>query len=292
LGPMLAEFACGGIEGASPSWSTRTRRRPAPHRPATTTDCFPYHVRREFFGATTAMSAATTKPDERKHNPNLSNRMSPAQDLRGLPPCLVDTGAMTVAVLTDKKKKLPDHEIEMSMRPPPIEGKRALSCANSPTCDNPLGPVGSVRVVMNPHTGRPRRDFKTKEYGMEMQTGCVRKFDMDVHKYHASRETPVSFPGWRGYPPDFSPSGQPIDYMLAKASPRGILGEPRLTESWHRGEQPPDRSGDTSQFTKTRHPLYQAEIRHMKVYDPAAMMKVLKYPKVGSQTMKFGFRNT
>ena len=93
----LAEFVGGGggidIPGASPAWSTRARRRPAPHRPATSTDCFPcaevrcarlragsgvilWVQRRHVYGATTALSTGSFVLGERKHCP-LSNQRGP-----------------------------------------------------------------------------------------------------------------------------------------------------------------------------------------------------------------------
>jgi len=299
----LAEFAMGGggidIPGSSPAWSTRARRRPAPHRPATSTDCFPCQERRHVYGATTALSTGSFVLGERKHCP-LSNLRGP-DDTSGLQPFLKQCGGMTVAASIDAKKKYPNHERLMSLTPQPPAGKRTIAGGTSPVCMNPLGPVGSVKVVIDPLTNAPRANFKSDEYCMKMLTGSVRKFPNDA-PYHASNETPVSFPGYTNYPPNCSPTGQPIDYMLHKKH-LSVLSEPKLTESWHRSRKPPGFSGDSTQFTRSVNPIYQNDIVHsalvlgksptgLRVYDPAAMAKMVKYPKLGSQTIKYGFRNT
>ena len=82
---------------------------------------------------------------------------------------------MTVAASIDAKKKYPNHERLMSLTPQPPAGKRTIAGGTSPVCMNPLGPVGSVKVVIDPLTNAPRANFKSDEYCMKMLTGSVRK---------------------------------------------------------------------------------------------------------------------
>ena len=73
------------------------------------------------------------------------------------------------------------------------------------------------------------RDNKSKEAKFSDQTGSVRKFDMDTLASHASKETPVSFPGWRGYPPDRNDAGQKVDYSMS--SNGGFFSQKKLTDT-------------------------------------------------------------
>jgi len=88
---------------------------------------------------------------------------------------------------------------------------------------------------------------------------------MDLLECHASRETPVTFPGWRGYPPTYNDSGDKIDYSLS--SNGGAFAEKKLTETrivqHGRRVQTPHTAGNTTWHNKIKDRKYQTELRHI-----------------------------
>merc|ERR1711912_108822 len=89
---------------------------------------------------------------------------------------------------------------------------------------------------------------------------------MNVVLAHASRETPVSFPGWKGYPPSYNQNGTWIDYALQ--SNGGVFAQRQLTaSSYAQGPRAIKTAGNSSWEIKSKDRQYQSELRHMRGTD-------------------------
>jgi len=176
---------------------------------------------------------------------------------------------------TQSKRLLPKWEERMSEHRSSPSGKKWLTGTSSPVFNGLGFGIGAVRKVIDPISGEPRSNNRSKERTLQDATGSVRKFDMDILKSHASTETPVAFPGWRNYPPTYSPTGQKIDYMLS--SHGGSIAERQIGDSRH-AKADAFVAGNTNVFVRQRNPMYQTDIIHMgSRYDPLKMGEVRSY---------------
>jgi len=206
----------------------------------------------------------------------------------GMPPALRRVGPLLMTARVDNTRKYPGREQELSLKQPRVEGKRTVEGPSSQTCTG-LGPgVGNVKTVLN-EEGVSMRQNRSKEQPMHELTGRVKKFDMHVVKAHASRETPVSFPGWPGYPPSHAPDGSKIDYSLAKNG--GRLAQRRITSSTFPQTMAWASAGNSSFDFKTQNRDYQNELRHMKGSDiNVATQGPYNTARTRPQYLHFGFR--
>ena len=93
----------------------------------------------------------------------------------GLPPFMRRSGPLEMCAVTESKRKFPGFEDSMSLRESPPVGKRSIQGKNSEVCTGLGQNLGSVRMVIDPITQEPRRNQRSKEFGMSALTGTVRK---------------------------------------------------------------------------------------------------------------------
>merc|ERR1712196_149138 len=205
------------IDGASPncwkeiSGAKKGRRAPPPvSDPMAHMRHFP---QRRHSDRMYAECTSFHKSPERRHDQPFPRPVTPPH---GMPPVLKRLGGIAVTAKVDVTRKYPDKEAEYAMRPEPVSFKRALSCKMSETATGMGQNIGNVRRIMDERTGENVRARRSKEQSFEEETGSKKKFDMQLMTCHASRETPVSFPGWTGYPPTYDKLGTKIDYSLKR----------------------------------------------------------------------------
>ena len=116
------------------------------------------------------------------------------------------------------------------------------------------------------------------------------------------QETPVAFPGWRGYPPTFDDRGKVIDYTLTTNG--GVLSTKKLIDT-HLMERRPQHgrragtphdsvhtAGNTTRMNKLKDRSYQENLRSIKPseYSPE-VHGVYKYARTmaNQATQAFGF---
>jgi len=205
-----------------------------------------------------------------------------------MPPVLKRVGPLMMTAKSERMRKYPGVDDRLARQGKAELGKRKIECPVESTTATGLGPgIGNVRQILN-NDGVTMRMNRSVEMAFHERTGRVKKFDMDVVTAHASRETPVSFPGWRGYPPSFDSIGKRIDYSLQMNG--GAFAQRQITSSTfpYVGRSTPHIAGNTTQQVKTRSREYQSQLRHMKTSDLAAHAAYV-VSRTGPQHTAFGF---
>lgn len=205
----------------------------------------------------------------------------------GLPPMLKRVGPLVMTARVDNTRKFPGLEEKLGSKFLRPEGKRPIGGPISETATGLGKDVGNVRRILN-DDGSSVRCNRSKEMELHEATGRVKKFDMDTVLAHASRETPVSFPGWRGYPPSLDQQGNRIDYSLK--SNGGAFARRQLTATnFASGQSIAQAAGSPSWRLKAQNRQFQTELRHMKsCHHDIEAQGSYRTAKTRPQHMEFG----